>query len=81
MSLNVHVLYFAIMREERGCNEEELVTAARNAEELFAELSARHGFSLDRRGMKVVVNDEFCEWSQPLANGDTVAFVPPVAGG
>lgn len=81
MSLNLQVLYFATMREERGCTEEQLVTTAQNPEELYAELATRHKFSLDQRAMKVVVNDEFCEWTQPLVDGDTIAFVPPVAGG
>ena len=27
------------------------------------------------------VNDEFGDWSQPLKDGDTVVFLPPVAGG
>jgi sulfur-carrier protein len=29
----------------------------------------------------VAVNTEFGEWSQPLADGDAVVFIPPVAGG
>jgi molybdopterin converting factor small subunit len=29
----------------------------------------------------VAVNAEFGDWSQPLGAGDTVVFIPPVAGG
>ena len=32
--------------------------------------------------LRVAINDEFCDWSQPLAEpGDRVVFIPPVAGG
>jgi molybdopterin synthase sulfur carrier subunit len=27
------------------------------------------------------VNAEFSDWSRPLADGDEVVFIPPVAGG
>ena len=77
----IHVQYFAILREERGCEEEEISTRAASALELFEELRARHGFSLDASRLKVVVNEEFCDWSCPLGPGDRVVFVPPVAGG
>jgi len=29
----------------------------------------------------VAINEAFADWSQPLAEGDTVVFLPPVAGG
>jgi molybdopterin converting factor small subunit len=48
---------------------------------LYAELRALHGFSLPQAMLRVAVNDRFCEWSQPLADGDRVVFIPPVAGG
>ena len=75
------VRYFALLREQRGCDEETVETTAANALDLFDELRALHGLGLDPKSMKVVVNEEFCEWTQPLQNGDEVAFVPPVAGG
>jgi molybdopterin converting factor small subunit len=31
--------------------------------------------------MKVAINDEFSEWNSELADGDSVVFIPPVAGG
>jgi molybdopterin converting factor small subunit len=31
--------------------------------------------------LKVAINAEFGDWAQPLAEGDTVVFIPPVAGG
>jgi molybdopterin converting factor small subunit len=31
--------------------------------------------------LKVALNSEFSDWQTPLRHGDTVVFIPPVAGG
>jgi molybdopterin converting factor small subunit len=31
--------------------------------------------------LRVAVNESFSDWSRPLAEGDRVVFIPPVAGG
>ena len=80
-SRTITVEYFAMLREDSGRNEERVETTAESALELFRELQERHGFKLDPERLKVVVNEEFCEWSKELKDGDTVVFVPPVAGG
>ena len=49
--------------------------------ELYAELRARYPFTLPPEMLRVAVNAEFGEWSQPLKAGDAVVFIPPVAGG
>lgn len=75
------VQYFALLREQAGRRDEAVVTGAATPRELFAELAARHGFTLGTEHLKVAVNTEFADWSRPLAAGDTVVFIPPVAGG
>lgn len=77
----LRVQYFALLREQAGCSHETLQTSARSPADLYAELQARHGFSLPAELLKVAVNDEFGDWSQPLLEGDSVVFIPPVAGG
>lgn len=77
----VDVSYFAVLREECGLSRESVSTRAKSVLDLYEELRARHTFSVNPDQLKVVVNEEFCEWSQPLKDGDTVVFVPPVAGG
>jgi molybdenum cofactor guanylyltransferase len=77
----LHVQYFALLREQAGRREEAVTTGAATPRELFAELAARHGFTLAPEHLKVAVNTEFSEWSRPLAAGDHVVFIPPVAGG
>jgi molybdopterin-guanine dinucleotide biosynthesis protein A len=77
----VHVQYFAVLREQAGRSEETLDTPAATPAALYMELSDRYRFSLTREQLKVAVNGEFAEWSQPLDAGDAVVFIPPVAGG
>ena len=77
----LRVQYFALLREQAQCSEEAVTSAAATPRDLYVELSARHGFTLPADMLKVAVNTEFAEWSRPLAAGDTVVFIPPVAGG
>jgi molybdopterin converting factor small subunit len=80
-TISVHVQYFAVLREQRGCSAETLTTAAKTPRELFAELSERHGFSLDPTMVRASVNLEFVPMDRALRNGDAIVFIPPVAGG
>lgn len=73
--------YYAILREQRGLSEESLESAAATPEELYADLSAAHGFTLESSQLKVVINDAFKAWDTPLQPNDNVVFIPPVAGG
>ncbi|MEO8315141.1 MAG: NTP transferase domain-containing protein [Pseudomonadota bacterium] len=77
----LRVQYFALLREQAGRRDETVSTRASTPRELFAELTARHRFTLAPDHLKVAVNAEFSDWSQPLKSGDTVVFIPPVAGG
>jgi molybdopterin-guanine dinucleotide biosynthesis protein A len=77
----LQVQYFAILREQAGRGGEQLTTRARTPRELYEELRTRHGLTLAPQFLRVAVNDEFGDWSQPLKDGDTVVFLPPVAGG
>jgi molybdopterin-guanine dinucleotide biosynthesis protein A len=77
----LRVQYFALLREQAGRRDEAVVTRAATPRELFGELAARHRFTLGTEHLKVAVNTEFSDWSRPLAAGDTVVFIPPVAGG
>jgi molybdopterin converting factor subunit 1 len=78
---SVTVQYFALLREQAGRSEESVRTTAADPAALFAELRARHRFSLGREALKVAVNDDFANWDAALREGDRVVFIPPVAGG
>ncbi|HLK71636.1 MAG TPA: NTP transferase domain-containing protein [Steroidobacteraceae bacterium] len=77
----LHVRYFALLREQAGRADEELASAAGTPLELYAELRARRGLKLAPEALRVAINDEFGDWRTRLSEGDTVAFLPPVAGG
>ena len=79
--MQIKVQYFAILREQAGRSEETIATAARTPLDLYAELQRRHPFSLGADSLRVAINAEFSDWTQPLAEGDAVVFIPPVAGG
>jgi molybdopterin converting factor subunit 1 len=77
----LHITYFAILREQSGRSEETVDTAAATAREFYEELRARHRFSLPVSRLRVAVNGEFASWDTTLADGQRIAFIPPVAGG
>ena len=79
--LTIRVQYYALLREQAGRSNETLHTRARTPRELYVELLAKYPFTLPPEMLRVAVNEEFGDWSQPLAAGDAVVFIPPVAGG
>jgi molybdopterin converting factor subunit 1 len=79
--MQVRIQYFAVLREQAGIAEESVETRAVTPAELYDEVRAARQLQLARSMLRVAVNDEFCEWSQPLQQGDRVVFIPPVAGG
>lgn len=80
-ALTITIEYFAKLRDERGVAQETLATTATTPAALYAELRERHALSLHPSHLRVAVNEEFADWQRPLAHGDTVVFIPPVAGG
>ena len=79
--MKITVQYYALLREKRGVTSETIETKAATAEQLYAELKAVHNFRLTTKDLRVAVNNEFSSWDKPLADGDSIIFIPPVAGG
>jgi molybdopterin converting factor subunit 1 len=79
MKLNIR--YYAILREQAGKSEESLNTDAATPAAVFDILKARYPFTLAAQHLKVAINAEFRDWNTPLKDGDSVVFIPPVAGG
>ena len=48
---------------------------------LYAEVATTHGFTMAAERIRVAANGAFAEWSRPVAEGDEIAFLPPVSGG
>jgi molybdopterin converting factor subunit 1 len=81
VSKTVRVRYFAVLRDQRGLEEESVPTGAATAAELYEELRRRHGFTLPADRLRVALNDEFEPWTVAIKDSDSVVFIPPVAGG
>ncbi|MGH8232659.1 MAG: MoaD/ThiS family protein [Rhodanobacteraceae bacterium] len=79
--MNYRLLYFASLRDAAGCSEEDVASDAGNPRALYAEVAARHGFTLTPERLRVAVDGEFTNWDQDLVDGAEVVFLPPVSGG
>ncbi|MFN4195613.1 MAG: MoaD/ThiS family protein [Thermosynechococcus sp.] len=77
----IYLHYFAQLREQSQREQEERVTTAQTYGELYQELRAQYGFTLDLAHVKVAANDVLVPLDQPIQAGDKVVFIPPVAGG
>lgn len=80
-AIQLRILYFAALREQAGCAEESVSTTAGTPSELYTEQAARHGFTLPLKNVRAAVNGTYAPTDKPVMDGDTIAFIPPVAGG
>ena len=77
-SVTVH--YFAQLREQRGTSQEEVaLQGSESVMDLFERLFPHQGPRASSIGF--AVNHRHCNGSTLLADGDEVAFIPPVGGG
>jgi sulfur-carrier protein len=80
----LHVLYFAGLRDALGLAEEtvELPEGVRTIGALADHLARRHPAYRERRAhVRIARNEAFARDDDPVAEGDVVALIPPVAGG
>ncbi len=81
MPKTVNIIYYAALREQRGQSSETWVSQANTLDELYQELNKKYVFSLPAHLLRVSINNQFARWKTPVKEGDTVIFIPPVAGG
>jgi molybdopterin synthase catalytic subunit len=81
--MQVRVLYFAVFRERLGRDEDalELADGARVRDALDVLASRHPAIGALRGRFRCAVNQDFVDDDQPLADGDELALIPPVAGG
>jgi molybdopterin synthase sulfur carrier subunit len=83
----ITVLYFARLREALGTGSEQLALPAdvSNLEGLRAALAARGGaWAMELaqdRAVRAAVNQDIAQGDTRVADGDEIAFFPPVTGG
>jgi molybdopterin converting factor subunit 1 len=81
--VKVFVRLFASMRDEAGAGRVELdLSAPATAEDVWRALVERHPSLAPRRGsVAAAVNRSYAGFEDPVAEGDEIAFIPPVSGG
>jgi len=79
--MRTKVRYFAVFREQVGCESETVDWPGGTAKELFELMSSKHSALQTQAAALVAVNDEMSAWEAALEDGDEVLFFPPVAGG
>ena len=77
----ITLCYFAQLRELAGTDGESHRTASVTPAGVFQEIRAKYQMPIKRKGMMVAVNGDFTDWTHPLAEGEEIVFIPPVAGG
>lgn len=80
---SVRLLSFAGARDVVGAAEVDVpLEAPCSAAELLDRVIGLYpGLAPYRRALRLAVNGSYVAWTDPIAAGDEVALIPPVAGG
>ena len=82
VAIALRIRFFARLRELAGVETEGLqVGPGTTLAEVYDLLRARHEALPPRESVRAALNQEFAEWPAAVAEGDEVAFIPPVSGG
>lgn len=74
------MLVFGPLRERVGVAEERI--SGTTVQSIWDELVRRHpAAAVDTGSVRAARNLDYCEWDTVVCAGDTIAFIPPVAGG
>lgn len=85
--MNVRLMFFASLREALARSQENLALPAGVATlgDLRTHLASRGGVWAEhfasRRNLRAAINQDMAQPGAALADGDEVAFFPPVTGG
>jgi molybdopterin converting factor subunit 1 len=79
--MQISIMYFASLRDASKKSQESIQTSAHTIEDLFQELNTKYNFSLKQDQLRVAQNEEYVPFTSTLKSGDTIVFIPPVAGG
>lgn len=81
MKKSINVQYFASFRDQSGKSSEQLLVDCDTASELYEHVKGLYGFHLKPQHLRVAINENFSNLNQTIQEGDSIVFLPPVAGG
>jgi len=82
VAIAVRTRLFARLREQAGVESETLeLPAGSTLKDVYEALRLGHPALPDRAAVRAALNQEFSDWTAEVADGDEVAFIPPVSGG
>jgi molybdopterin synthase catalytic subunit len=83
VAIAVRARLFARLRELAGTDAETVeVPAGSTVSGVYDAVRRLHpGLDADRNAVRAALNQEFADWDAAVADGDEVAFIPPVSGG
>ncbi len=81
--MKIRLLYFHRAREAAGRSSEtaDLPARATSTDALAWAVNQHPALAPIRSILRVAINEEYAPIDRPLADGDTVAFLPPISGG
>jgi molybdopterin converting factor subunit 1 len=82
-AIAVRARLFARLREQAGTDAESVeLPVGSTVADVYETMQRLHPrLETDRKAVRAALNHEFVEWNAAVANGDEVAFIPPVSGG
>jgi molybdopterin converting factor subunit 1 len=82
VAIAVRVRFFARLRELAGIETEDVkATAGARVASVYAAMRGYHPGLPPQESVRAALNQEFADWDAVVADGDEVAFIPPVSGG
>jgi len=76
----IQILYFAALREHRGCTQEELeVEDGSSLAQIYGEIFGDS--PLHAMPVAFARNQAYARGEEIVEHGDTVSFLPPLGGG
>ncbi len=81
MPKEIHIRYFARLREETQRATETVVTESASVGELFLELKKKYSLSSEMDMIRFALNQSYVSSDTKIQGGEQLVFIPPVAGG
>ena len=80
--MKIKVLYFAYLKSVTGQEEETIeIFPTATVLNLHTLLKQKYKDFFDSKHLAIAVNETYADSQTKLKEGDTVCFIPPVAGG